>query len=99
MGWGTPPISNSRRCGAFAGSAVTSARMGWNLLLVEPDAGFAEEIRGAFEPAGFAVQIVSTGEEAVERARLGPFSLVVLSAELPDMSGFSVCNRLKRALP
>jgi CheY-like chemotaxis protein len=73
--------------------------MAWNVLLVEPDAGFADEIRGAFEPAGFSVQVVGSGEEAVERVRVSPLSLVVLGAELPDMSGFSVCNRLKRALP
>ena len=73
--------------------------MAWNLLLVEPDPGFADEIRGAFEPAGFNVQIVATGEEAVDRVRAGPFSLVILGAELPDMSGFSVCNRLKRGAP
>jgi len=103
-GAATPPvggpsdIESSPEWGArrFGGSI---RRMAWNLLLVEPDAGFADEIRGAFEPAGFSVQVVTSGEEAVERIRLSPFSLVVLGAELPDMSGFSVCNRLKRSLP
>ncbi|MGB8933081.1 MAG: response regulator, partial [Anaeromyxobacteraceae bacterium] len=66
---------------------------------MEPDEGFAAEIRGAFDPAGFSVQVVGTGEEALERVRVGPLSLIVLGAELPDMSGFSVCNRLKRSMP
>ncbi len=69
-----------------------------NILLVEPDASLAEEIRRAFGPAGFSVTSIEEGEEALERARQSPPDLIVLAAELPDMSGFSVCNRLKRAL-
>src|SRR5574341_685991 len=94
----TADIGKGWECGAARFGGIFRP-MAWNLLLVEPDAGFADEIRGAFEPAGFSVQVVATGEEAVERCRLGPFSLVILGAELPDMSGFSVCNRLKRGLP
>src|SRR5512133_4408155 len=93
-----PDIESSREWGAGR-LGGTIRRMAWNVLLVEPDQGFADEIKGAFEPAGFSVQVVATGEEAVERVRASPFSLIVLGAELPDMSGFSVCNRLKRAMP
>ncbi|HSN89641.1 MAG TPA: response regulator, partial [Anaeromyxobacteraceae bacterium] len=70
-----------------------------SVLLVEPDAALAEEIRGAFVPAGFTVTAATQGEEAVERCRTSPPDLILLAAELPDMSGFSVCNRLKRTLP
>ncbi|HET9552110.1 MAG TPA: response regulator, partial [Anaeromyxobacteraceae bacterium] len=71
--------------------------MAWNVLLVEPDAGLADQIRAAFGPAGFQVTAIAAGEPAVERSRTAPPDLIILSAELPDMSGFSVCNRLKRA--
>ena len=73
--------------------------MSWNVLLIEADAAVAEEIRAAFAPAGFLVVVNEAGESALERARAAPPNLILLSAELPDMSGFSVCNRLKRALP
>ncbi len=73
--------------------------MAWNVLLVEAEASLAEEIRQAFGPAGFQVATVEAGEPAVERCRAAPPDLILLSAELPDMSGFSVCNRLKRAHP
>jgi DNA-binding response OmpR family regulator len=72
--------------------------MGFQVLLVEPDAGLADEIRRAFGPAGFSVISLQAGEPAVERCRQEPPDLILLAAELPDMSGFSVCNRLKRAL-
>jgi CheY-like chemotaxis protein len=69
-----------------------------HVLLVEPDAALADEIRSAFGPAGFDVTTLSAGEEAVQRCREVVPDLILLSAELPDMSGFSVCNRLRRAL-
>ncbi len=73
--------------------------MSWNVLLVEADAAVAEEIRAAFAPAGFVVTVTEAGESVLERTRAAAPDLILLSAELPDMSGFSVCNRLKRALP
>jgi len=70
--------------------------MSLSVLLVEPDAGFADEIRKALDPVGFQVASLPSGEPAVERCRREPPDLILLAAELPDMSGFSVCNRLKR---
>src|SRR5512138_1589529 len=71
--------------------------MGFHVLLVEPDGALTDEIRRAFAPAGFSVTALQAGEPVVERCREAPPDLILLAAELPDMSGFSVCNRLKRA--
>ena len=73
--------------------------MAWNILVVEAEASLTDSLRQAFEPAGFQVTALAAGELAVERCRAAPPDLILLSAELPDMSGFSVCNRLKRAHP
>src|SRR5574341_1007016 len=82
-----------------AGSGVPWATgMEFHVLLVEPDGALADEIRRAFGPAGFSVTALQAGEPAVERCRQETPDLILLAAELPDMSGFSVCNRLKRAL-
>src|SRR6266545_102494 len=72
--------------------------MAFHVLLVEPDAGLADEIRRAFAPLGFAVTALQAGEPALEQCKEAAPDLILLAAELPDMSGFSVCNRLKRAL-
>ncbi len=72
--------------------------MAFHVLLVEPDAALADEIRRAFGPLGFSVTSVQAGEPALARCKESPPDLILLAAELPDMSGFSVCNRLKRAL-
>src|SRR5512138_3656475 len=72
--------------------------MGFHVLLVEPDGALTDEIRRAFAPAGFSVTALQAGEPVVERCKEAPPDLILLAAELPGMSGFSVCNRLKRAL-
>ncbi len=72
--------------------------MARQLVHIEPDPSLAEEVRRAFGPAGFSVLNLTTGESAVERCKGARPDLILLAAELPDMSGFSVCNRLKRAL-
>ena len=50
----------------------------------------------ALTQAGFRVVEAATGEHAVELARAArAFSLIVLDINLPDMSGFEVCARLR----
>src|SRR5512137_2168044 len=72
--------------------------MSFRVMHIEPDPALADEVRRAFSPAGVSVEAVTQGDGAVERCRQSRPDLILLSAELPDMSGFSVCNRLKRAL-
>ena len=72
--------------------------MARHLVHIESDSGLAEEVRRAFAPAGFEVVTVPEGGPAVDRCKAARPDLILLAAELPDMSGFSVCNRLKRAL-
>src|SRR5262249_46182150 len=68
------------------------------LVLVESDPALADAVRRAFVPVGVAVTTVPVGEQALDRCKAARPDLILLAAELPDMSGFSVCNRLKRAL-
>src|SRR3990172_5447223 len=72
--------------------------MARELLLIESDPELAESVRRSFGPAGFHVTTVSGGEAAVDRCRTSRPDLILLAAELRDMSGFSVCNRIKRSL-
>ncbi|HET9594930.1 MAG TPA: response regulator, partial [Anaeromyxobacteraceae bacterium] len=72
--------------------------MGRELLLIESDPELAESVRRAFTPAGFQVTTLAAGEPAVDRCKASRPDLILLAAELPDMSGFSVCNRIKRSL-
>ncbi len=70
--------------------------MGTNVLLIENDPVFAREATAALEGAGFGVRVTGDGKEGLELAfDLAP-DLIVLCVELPRMSGYSVCNKLKK---
>lgn len=70
--------------------------MSKTVLLIESDPKFAREMSAALESRGFGVRISSDGKEGVELARALRPDCVVLCVELPGLSGYSWCNRLKK---
>src|SRR5215831_9970762 len=66
-----------------------------NVLVIEPDGAFAAELRGALEPYGFGVEVLTDGNEVLQRARDPMPDLVLLSVE-PKNVGYAICNKLKK---
>jgi len=66
------------------------------ILIVEDDAALARGVTGGLKLAGYAVDHVASGEEAVRLERAEPYGLVVLDLGLPDLSGFEVLTRIRR---
>ncbi|RYZ58142.1 MAG: response regulator, partial [Proteobacteria bacterium] len=66
------------------------------VLVFEGDAAFAGELEAELGKHGFEVRVVDDGNAGMREAALAPPDLILLAAELPKMSGFSVCNRLKK---
>ncbi|HYG69952.1 MAG TPA: response regulator, partial [Anaeromyxobacteraceae bacterium] len=65
------------------------------VLIVEPDHAFALSLASLFQGDGHATAVAHTAAEAeLEIARRRP-ALVVIRAELPDVSGFTFCARLR----
>ncbi|MHB1844929.1 MAG: response regulator [Deltaproteobacteria bacterium] len=67
------------------------------VLLVDSDLARAEAFGRALQAAGASVATSPDGEKALARARVTRPDLFVVASALPDMSGFSLCNRLRRA--
>ncbi len=65
------------------------------ILVVEDDVDVAYTLRCGLAFKGFAVQVATSGEAALEQIRLCPQDLVLLDVMLPDMDGFEVCRRLR----
>jgi len=70
--------------------------MSKTVLLIESDPKFAGDMSAALESRGFGVRTSSDGKEGVELARALRPDCVVLCVELPGLSGYSWCNRLKK---
>lgn len=67
-----------------------------NVLLIENDSAFARAMSSALESRGYGVRTSPDGKEGFELARALHPDCVVLCVELPGLSGYSWCNRLKK---
>jgi signal transduction histidine kinase/DNA-binding response OmpR family regulator/CHASE3 domain sensor protein len=66
------------------------------LLVIEDDETFATIVRDLSREMGFQCIVAGTAEEALSLARTYKPSAVVLDVGLPDQSGLTVLDRLKR---
>jgi DNA-binding response OmpR family regulator len=69
------------------------------VLVVEDEQHLAEGLRFNLDAEGYDVQVVDTGERALEalHAPAAPFDLVVLDVMLPGKDGFAVVSELRAA--
>lgn len=67
------------------------------VLVVEDEQHLAEGLRFNLEAEGYNVQVIETGEEALERLATNPdvFDVVILDVMLPGKDGFTVMAELR----
>jgi two-component system, OmpR family, phosphate regulon response regulator PhoB len=73
-----------------------SPRVRKRLLLVEADAGMAEQLTFRLRREGWDVEQQSDGEDALLSAKSDPPDLVLLNWTTDSISGLEVCRRLRR---
>ncbi|HSE38418.1 MAG TPA: response regulator transcription factor [Blastocatellia bacterium] len=66
-----------------------------SIIIVEDDEDIADSIRYNLEREGFRVRIAATGEDALNLILDRPPNLILLDLNLPHMSGFELCRRLR----
>jgi two-component system OmpR family response regulator len=67
------------------------------VLIVEDELRMASLIRRGLGTEGLVADVTGTGEEALWMAQAHEYDAVVLDVMLPDLDGFEVCRRLRRA--
>ena len=67
------------------------------VLVVEDEDKMRGLLRRGLEGAGYAVEEAGDGETGLARGLEGGYDAVVLDILLPDIDGFEVCRRLRRA--
>jgi DNA-binding response OmpR family regulator len=75
--------------------AVTEDARTRSIIIVEDDEDIADSIRYNLQREGFRVRVASTGEDALGLILERPPNLVLLDLNLPHMSGFEMCRRLR----
>src|SRR5512138_1350703 len=66
------------------------------ILLIENDSSFAAGISESLEASGFEVRVTGDGKEGLDLARETAPEAIVLCVELPGVSGYLVCQKLKK---
>jgi two-component system OmpR family response regulator len=67
------------------------------LLVVDDDAGVCELLRSGLVDDGYDIDVVHSGDEAIERAFAIEYDAIVLDVTLPGADGFEVCRRLRNS--
>lgn len=67
------------------------------VLIVEDEASIACFLRDVLTEAGYTVEVVDNGVDALETAKTLPYDILLLDVMLPGMDGLTVCRRLRLA--
>jgi two-component system copper resistance phosphate regulon response regulator CusR len=65
------------------------------VLVVEDEKRIADFLSRGLQSAGYAVDVVHTGGDAIERVHSTEYDLVVLDLGLPDVDGLQVLSKIK----
>lgn len=66
------------------------------ILFIDAEQPFADQTTSALRSRGFSVTLMDDGKEGLDVAAANRPDLIVLCVELPKMSGYSICNKLKK---
>ena len=66
------------------------------VLLVEDEAQIADFVARGLTEQGYAVDLATEGDEALDWTNIATFDAVVLDVMLPGLNGFQVCRELRR---
>ena len=80
----------------MAEAKKTATPTGPLVLAVDDDAATLRVIEMLLERNGYAVRTAPTGEQALTAVRESTPAVLILDVNMPGMSGFDVCQVLKR---
>jgi DNA-binding response OmpR family regulator len=73
------------------------ANQGQSVLVVEDESSIASFVALYLKNAGYRIQTVGTGRDALERVASEKPDLIVLDLMLPDIDGLEVCRRVRQS--
>jgi DNA-binding response OmpR family regulator len=76
-------------------SKIAEVNQKAKILIVEDETSVAIMMKFLLARADCETIVAETGKKALQKAQIEMFDLIVLDVDLPGMSGFEVCRRLK----
>jgi len=74
---------------------MSNAELAKKILLIEDDVGLAEFIQYQIQREAYTVLIAHRGEEGLRQAYEWQPDLIILDIMMPEMDGWTVCQRLR----
>src|SRR5258708_9855134 len=71
--------------------------LGVRILLIDDDMKLCALLQELFKRERFDVEMEHDGAKGLDRARSGPFDLIVLDVMLPRLDGFDVLRQIRRS--
>lgn len=65
------------------------------LLVADDDEATRREVKFVLEAAGYAVEVAADGNEALKRAAISKFDVIILDVVMPGLGGLEACRVLK----
>jgi signal transduction histidine kinase/CheY-like chemotaxis protein len=81
-----------------AAAAVPPAGAGLRVLVAEDNEVNQRVVSRMLERLGHQVQLAGNGREALERAKVAAFDIVLMDCQMPEMDGFEATARIRAAL-
>lgn len=66
------------------------------ILIIQDSPSINAMLKFRLESGGFSVETVETGEEGVDKAKLGQYQLILLDYNLPGIDGGEACRILRK---
>ncbi len=66
------------------------------ILVVDDEKSTIDALRISLESENYEVLEAYTGDSAIKKAGSVPLDLILLDIMLPDITGYEICNRLKK---
>ncbi|MGD0644198.1 MAG: response regulator [Candidatus Bathyarchaeia archaeon] len=70
-----------------------------NVLVIDDDAKIRDIFSTALNDAGYLVETVENGKQAINVCKKTPFDIALIDIELPDIKGIELLNTLRQIQP
>ncbi|KGX89089.1 response regulator transcription factor [Pontibacillus litoralis] len=70
--------------------------MAQHILIVDDEESIVTLLKYNIEQAGFTTDVAYSGKEALDKASVQPFDLIILDVMLPEMDGMEVCKQMRQ---